>query len=286
MSGLPRSLRRATNIKVMTLLRLASAPLCALVLLAQPQISNGPNLMLEPPGLTAATAAELEHTLVSEPENLDVRMRLVRYYFLQAMPPQRAKHIFWMIEHHPESNLHATGRLMLQPRLNPLNTPALYEQGKLLWLNALKRQPENRPILINAARYTFAGDPFEAEKLLLRARRIPAANDEATRMLVSFYSYSINAELSVGVGAVYDPNVPGPEYREHVRGLLAHTNEAIFPGRVGLSMAQPVTFPVDSPPPPEVIELYKRKAAHGVALLKRAQALEPNNPEWRLPAPQ
>ncbi|MEP7362154.1 MAG: hypothetical protein ABI972_02780 [Acidobacteriota bacterium] len=255
-----------------------------LVLLLLAQLGSGPNLMLEPPGLNPDTAAQLEQTLVSDPENLDLRMRLVRYYFLQAMAPQRAEHIFWMIEHHPESNLHSTRNLFLRPWTDALNTPAPYEQGRQLWTKAVERHPENGAVLITAARYIFNGDPFEAEKLWFRARRIPAMQEEATRDLVGYYSGVTFAELAVGVRAVFDPHPPAPEFRKHVLEFLFSTKEAIFPGRVGLSMVRPITFRPNSPPPPEAVELYQRLNEYGIQLIQRAQALEPANPEWRLPA--
>jgi len=254
---------------------------CALPVFAQPRPANGPNLMREAPGLTPETAAQLEQALVSEPANIDARMRLVRYYFLQAMARQRAEHIFWMIAQRPESSLHGPVYMTMRPRTDAINTPAQYEQGRVLWTKAVERDPENGPILLNAARYFYFGDPFEADKLLLRARRIPAAQEEATNILVSHYSHATFAELSAGVAAVYDAGAPGSEYRTHVRGLLATTNEAVFPGRVGKQLAQPMSFPPDHRPPPELIELYKRTNAHGAELLRRAQALEPANGEWR-----
>ncbi len=254
---------------------------CVLRVFAQPQPGNGPNLMREAPGLTPETAAQLEQALVTEPENTDTRMRLVRYYFLQAMARQRAEHIFWMIAQRPESALHGPVYMTMRPRTDAINTPAQYEQGRVLWTKAVEREPENGPILLNAARYFYFGDPFEADKVLLRARRIPAAQEEATNILVSHYSHATFAELSAGVASVYDPGAPGNEYRTHVRGPLATPNEAVFPGRVGLRLARPRSFPPDHRPPPELVDLYKRTNGHGLELLRRAQALEPANGEWR-----
>ena len=237
--------------------------------------------MRETPGLTPETAAQLEQALVTDPQNTGARMRLVRYYFLQAMARQRAEHIFWMIAQRPESSLHGPVYMTMRPRTDAINTPAQYEQGRVLWTKAVEREPENGPILLNAARYFYFGDPFESDKLVLRARRIPAAQEEATNVLVSHYSHATFAGLSAGVAAVYDAGAPGNEYRTHVRGLLATTKEAVFPGRVGMQLARPMSFPPDHRPPPELIELYKRTNAHGAELLRRAQALEPANGEWR-----
>jgi len=255
----------------------------SLLLLAQ--IVGGPNLMREPPGLTPATAAQTEQALVTDPENIDARLRLVHYYFLQAMNPQRAQHIFWMIEHHPDSKHFSTRGFMMRPRTDPLNTPALYEQARLLWKKAVERQPGNGPVLLNAGRFIFGADPFEAEKLWQRARSIPATQVEATRDLVAHYSYAIFAALSVGVASVYDANIPPIAFRDHVKGLLAQTNEAVFPGRIGLSMVRQVDFPPDSPPPPEVDDVYRRRNEYGAQLLQRARQLEPDNPEWRVLPP-
>ena len=263
-------------------LAVAFTLVCVPLLFGQPQSPYGRNLMLDPSGITPNDLPALERQLAQNPEDEALRLRLVVYYRVNAMTADRVRHVFWFIEHHPESRNLNLPPLSINPRGLLLNTVADYEQGKVLWRKQVERQPENGAVLINAAQYIYGSDPFESDKLLLRARRIPAVHVEATNALVSHYSHATFTELAAGVASVHDPGAPGPAYRDHVRALLASTNEAIFPGRVGLELAPPATFPTDSPPHQEVIELYKRKSAHGVQLLQRAQALDPANPEWRV----
>ena len=63
------------------------------------------NLLVEGQRLTPREAEDLEAHLKTFPEDLTARGKLIGYYFLNAVGPRRLEHIFWLIEHHPESSL-------------------------------------------------------------------------------------------------------------------------------------------------------------------------------------
>src|SRR6266581_4136504 len=62
--------------------------------------------------ITAKEAAALEVSLSASPDNLSMREQLIGYYFEVAftnrtpeIEEKREQHIFWLIEHHPDSEL-------------------------------------------------------------------------------------------------------------------------------------------------------------------------------------
>src|SRR6266581_1901266 len=75
-----------------------------------------------PQEITAEDAKALEEGLKANPDNRAAREKLITYYFramLMSRAPgleeRREQHIFWLIEHHPDSELAGSPEAGIQP---------------------------------------------------------------------------------------------------------------------------------------------------------------------------
>jgi Zn-dependent protease with chaperone function len=122
--------------------------------------------------LAPAEVEMLEGYLRANPEELIVRGRLIAYYFLNAVREPRLKHIFWLIEHHPESEIAGFNSAGISPRSTVLNDPGDYDRAKALWLEQAYRRGSDVRVLSNAAVFFWHFEPEIASDLLDRARRV------------------------------------------------------------------------------------------------------------------
>ncbi|MCW5979445.1 MAG: M56 family metallopeptidase [Bryobacteraceae bacterium] len=240
--------------------------------------------LIEGWAMTPADAQAAESKLAAEPGDLALRMKLLSYYFQYAMHQPRLRHIFWLIEHHPESNVHGGRQTGLIARPNPLNSHADYDRGKELWRSQAQIHRDDPRVLGNAAAYFREADPFEAENLLLQARRLEPGNPGWTRRLAILYAGAIGIDL-----APVSPGIPGrpvdAAFVARARTALETAQEAELAGTAGL-MLIPIDpgFYEDAPWKDAFDASAKRASAYAALLLERARSLEPENPRWRQPA--
>lgn len=96
--------------------------------------------LMEGRELTAEQAAEQEKRLVTDPDDIDSRARLLGYYWARqfAHPEEAATrqgHIFWIIDNAPGSAVAGSVDMMLHPPLEP----GAFQEGSRLW----RKQVEN-----------------------------------------------------------------------------------------------------------------------------------------------
>ncbi len=118
--------------------------------------------------MSAARAQQLEQTIGSAPDDVSARNDLIRYYFPLRDPAsvqKHAKHVLWMIEHHPEHSVLATPLGLIDPKLDPEDQAA----AARLWDAALKRPVGNPSVLLGAANFFRPTDLPTAQKILSEA---------------------------------------------------------------------------------------------------------------------
>jgi len=143
--------------------------------------------------MTAADADNLESQLKKNPEDLEAREKLVTFYsrdlqkqqpeILAKVIPARRRHILWLIENHPDSDL-LTGAVT---RLNPGSSKQFadaqgYEEAKRLWLSIADRSGATPTVLGNAALFFEVSDKLTAERLLLRAKILDNSEQWSIRL--------------------------------------------------------------------------------------------------------
>lgn len=125
----------------------------------------------------------------STPPTLALRILALGYYFLgqresDAARTARHNHIFWLIEHAPESDTAGTP----QASIFNWDDPQAYVEAKKLWLDQVGSHPSNTNILGNAAQFFVLNDFEQSEKLLKQARTLEPNNPEWPERLGQLYS--------------------------------------------------------------------------------------------------
>ena len=128
-------------------------------------------------GLTDAAALELERELAAQPENLDLRTRLLGYYMgrqygKNADNSARNAHILWIIANRPEAPIAGLPYANIHLPLDP----DAYAQAKALWLEQTARLPANGAVLNNAANFFIQSDRELADDLYSRGQALEPEN--------------------------------------------------------------------------------------------------------------
>ncbi len=181
-------------------LRWAALVSCGLPLIYVASVAQlAPALAQEAPRAKASAPAgqpdfaQMEQYVATHPEELEARSRLIRDYFLYSIKQPRLRHIDWMIENHPESDLTALNSTGILPRASAMNDESDFQTAANLWRQAVSVHGGNAHVLANAARF-FAqpgADPFESDRLLKAARAIEPNNSAYTQQLARLYATAI-----------------------------------------------------------------------------------------------
>lgn len=145
--------------------------------------------------MTTEEKTALEEQVTRNPYDVKSRTRLLDYYSINQYSTNgqkdaeaasaRLRHIVWLIEHAPESEVLGSPYSSLNKRLEPTD----YEQVSQAWLKALQDSPENPLILMNASRFFLHDDRNRSEELLLRGQ---ALNPDSPRWPASLgHLYSL-----------------------------------------------------------------------------------------------
>lgn len=124
--------------------------------------------------LTRANAKQLETALKTLPYDFRTRARLLGFYFhngLDSLGPTatikaRRRHILWLIENHPESEVAGLPEAIISPDGPQLADEEGYRQAKDLWLQQTEKQKDNPAVRRNAATFLQPDDKANAEDLL------------------------------------------------------------------------------------------------------------------------
>lgn len=147
------------------------------------------SLAIEGRELSAENAAQLEETVRVNPNDLPARAKLLGYYFLKTYESENArkarqKHILWIIENKPSSEIAGRPEAILDPLLDE----GVYSEAKRLWLKQVQAHEINTVVLGNAANFFFIYNEDLAEGLLKKAQELEPENPEWSERLGQLYS--------------------------------------------------------------------------------------------------
>jgi tetratricopeptide (TPR) repeat protein len=153
------------------------------------------------PEITAQEAQTLEDGLKSNPDNLAVREKLITYYFMAALTSRaaeleekRERHVFWLIEHHPESDLAGSPEAGVEP-VGYLGSTEGYQHGKQLWLAQVESHPDSPQVIHNAAQFVSLWDRILGRQLLEKSLQLnPSDNTAASLLAQSYMQERLDAE--------------------------------------------------------------------------------------------
>jgi hypothetical protein len=144
--------------------------------------------------LEETDAARLEQQLAANPDDFPARLKLMAYYQRadqsgrQEERSKRVRHVLWLIEHHPDSELlHSYVSRFSKGELAPVE----YRRAVTLWDTAAKAKPADAAVQWNAASFFQDLDP-ELHMHYLEATAAADPNHPfALRPLADFYALSI-----------------------------------------------------------------------------------------------
>lgn len=144
--------------------------------------------------LPADEVAGLEAVLEQNPDNVLTRIRLMCAYVANADNARRARHLLWLINHHPETPGLPTS-LFVYSSEGPLQDLPTYHRVAELWRQQASQRSSDPRVVINAAAflhgYYRSQDPVQAEQWLLRARELDQDRLAWTRQLAMDYMRAI-----------------------------------------------------------------------------------------------
>ena len=167
--------------------------------------------------LTSDGAAKLESDVERDPENFAARIRLLSYYTQYiVMPELRSKHLLWLIEHHPDSDVFQLDTVVtaIVPDYSGVKSPDI-EKARALWLQQAERYATNAKVLANAVTVLGASDGNIKLDLLKRLRALEPQNPEWLEWQAGVYATAVRSSFADGI--------------PRVRALQNANNNAHFP---------------------------------------------------------
>jgi len=210
--------------------------------------------------LSLAETARLEHLLEQNPDDIDARIRLICAYVASAQNERRAKHLLWLIDHHPEASGLHTG-LFVFPQQGPLQDVKTYHRAAELWKQQVIRHSAERQVILNGAEFLHAycdfteHDPFAAERWILRARDLAPTDSQWSDQLALDYMRAL----------VFGRDGLQKEFAAHARAELDHYTDPRLLWQTGNYLVHSIGGSATA----EVKELE----AYGERLMKRAEEL-------------
>lgn len=144
--------------------------------------------------------ANLESQVLQNPEDIEVRVELLRIYLETApLPPNddpgrrsvRLQHILYLVEHHPEVAASASKVAYVYGAKGPYANAGDHGAVRDEWLAAVQGHPRNNAITLNALKFLEVEDQQDAEQVLQRALNADAGNREIGANLGFLYAREI-----------------------------------------------------------------------------------------------
>ncbi|MGO9094386.1 MAG: energy transducer TonB [Bryobacteraceae bacterium] len=119
--------------------------------------------------LTASQAQTVEESLRANPEDLAAHAKLIAYYYRNRQGEPWSRHVFWLIEHHPESSVAVSSIASGAAPADSRNFQADWAHAKELWLEQTRRHPDDAHVWANALRFcVLTGCDAGARQRLLK----------------------------------------------------------------------------------------------------------------------
>lgn len=188
MNDIPRHhIRRTLRVLVLLLL---SAPFLASAESGQAKGLEAQKLAFEGRKLSANEAAELEAHLVTEPDDLQTRVKLVGYYAGSRSEETRVRlvdHAVWIVRHHPGSEAAGLREFVM---IGPIPNRAA---AKLImaWMEQIETAGDDPRVLENAASFFFLSDRELARELLEKGKALEPSNPHWPHKLGQLYSLGL-----------------------------------------------------------------------------------------------
>lgn len=237
--------------------------------------------------LNKVDAEKLEASLVGTPDDLQARAKLLGFYFggatrlygAETTIAHRRRHILWLIEHHPDSEVVGLSEATIDPAGHALADRQGYEQAAKSWIEATQSPRSNAAVLGNAAKFFQLPDKERSAALLNQAQKIAPDDKRWSERLGYVYALAILGVDGLnqnGLPTRHDPAEAAGDFARRARQELERSTDPIMVGIAGRILGQyglmmggmfAGTFQVDVVP---IAETF----------LVKAQTLDPTNSFW------
>lgn len=237
-------------------------------------------LLTEGWALTPRDVDVLERRLTENPGDSDARKLLISYYFQHAQREPRLRHIHWMIENDPGSDIFDFRGAVIPAYESPLGGPEAFQRVRELWLEQVRKHTQSPRVHANAARMLWQDDPERAAEFWRRALSLEPNERQWIFLLGRLYAFVLQTD-----GRIHPTTAWSAERKALADRFVAElrtSNDALLVGQVGEILTPPVGLPPELrkiggkqvwPPHIGMPELAEE-------LLQRARELQPNEPRW------
>lgn len=142
--------------------------------------------------MSSADKVLLEEQVAKNPSDVDSRTKLLGYYFIKGRQDadsksNRQRHIMWLIENAPESEVLG----LPYSGLNKVLEREGYEQAKEAWLRIVHESPEKLSVIRNASAFFLLHDRKISEELLLKGQALDGKDPTWSASLGQLYSLEL-----------------------------------------------------------------------------------------------
>ena len=188
--------------------------------------------------LTPGQVAELERAHAANPDDEKLTQRLLVFYRFNHREQERAQLVFWLIDNHPESQLHRSFGGALFGRSNEDDAAqwrANYDEAKRRWAVQVARHPDDPNVLGNAAG-NLADEDFATQvDYLRRAQKLDAKNwtDRLAMLYSSILRTKSPAAMSYApaVRSLLDAESDADVILTTVRFLVQFAGQSVLGGK-------------------------------------------------------
>jgi TonB family protein len=222
----------------------------------------------------------MEARVAANPEDLDARARLLVGYLTaeQLDSSAFAKHMLWLVEHHPESGVFDTYGAQFSRTRAVVRDASINADIDKLWRKQAAAHPASPVVLRHAAKYLFDADPTAALELMKSARLIAPTDPAIASATEGMYAVLALTQLG-------RRNTPAWQAAADaaMRDFL-ESNDSGMLGRVG-TMLSKFQLRLNGSTPQQSVEDARNRTIvvreMAVKLLDRAIALDPANQDWK-----
>jgi hypothetical protein len=151
--------------------------------------------------LSAYEALLLEQRLTANPSDLTDRARLLGYYFSASLKVSgpvatreaRRRHILWLIENRPDTDLAGLSEATIDPAGHELADRPGYDKARVLWLEQVRKRPADAAVLRHAAKFFTLPDKEQAERVLEQGGKLDPQNPAWGDQLAFLYALGVMA---------------------------------------------------------------------------------------------
>lgn len=285
-SNLPSLKRRVAALSLLSI-SIAAAVLASPLRAAQESAeaalegSSEYRLLTESWALTPQDVDVLERRVAENPDDADARKLLISYYFQHAQREPRLRHIHWMIENDPGSDIFDFRGAHVPELESPLGGPEAFQRVRELWLEQVRKHPQRPRVFANAAQMLWQDDPERAAEFWRCALTFKPDKRQWIFLLARLHAFVLQTD-----GRMHPTTAWSAERKALADRFVAElrtSNEALLVGQVGEILTPPVGLP------PELRKIRGKQAwpprLFGMTelaekLLQRARKLQPNEPRW------